>query len=137
MCQASRNVDSDRPTLLFSMASNSMFSTRMHSEAARLTLHHHIQFGHLSVQAIEFWSTLAEMEVMFQEEDDEAGVTSGGGGGENQHFLDRCAAELTPLLLDLLLLQHEDQDNDDTDWCDAPEFCPLLFFPCRSCNAFC
>jgi hypothetical protein len=71
---------------------------------------------HVPVQAIEFWSTLAEMELMYREEDEEGGVTSGEVGADCQAFLDRCVNELVPLLLELLLLQSEDQDNDDTDW---------------------
>ena len=68
------------------------------------------------MQAIEFWSTLAEIEMMYREEDEENGVSSGAPNTECKHFLDRCTNDLVPLLLDLLLTQEEGQDDSDTEW---------------------
>ena len=76
-------------------------------------------------QAIEFWSTVAEIEACLQEEDDGAGATS-GEEGECKDFLARSASDLVPLLLELLLMQSEDQDLDDTDWCVATGALPLF-----------
>jgi importin subunit beta-1 len=68
------------------------------------------------MQAIEFWSTCAEIELCLKEDDEEAGVSS-GVDTECKDFLVRSANDLVPLLLELLLLQQEDQDTDETDWC--------------------
>jgi hypothetical protein len=69
----------------------------------------------LCVQAIEFWSTAAEIELCLKEEDEDAGVSS-GSDNECKDFLVRSALDLVPLLLKLLVLQQEDQDSDETDW---------------------
>ena len=71
--------------------------------------------GPAAVQAIEFWSTLAEIEASLLEAEEEDLANS--AESECKKFLERCATELLPLLLDLLLQQSEDQDNDETDWC--------------------
>jgi hypothetical protein len=92
------------------------------------------------LQAIEFWSTLAEIELMYREEDEDNGVTSGAGtAAECKHFLDRCTTDLLPLLLELLLTQEEGQDDSDTEWCAAPasDGCLAVCAPwCRSCCWF-
>lgn len=96
----------------------------------------------VSVQAIEFWSTLAEIELMYREEDEENGVSSGSPETECKHFLDRCTNDLVPLLLELLLTQEEGQDDSDTEWCvphpprnciTAPAVAPAGHSCCRCC----
>lgn len=82
-----------------------------------------------ATQAIEFWSTVAEIETCLQEEDDSAGVSS-TDEGECKDFLARSANDLVPLLLELLLMQSEDQDLDDTDWCARRgRLCWVPLFP--------
>lgn len=68
------------------------------------------------VQAIEFWSVLAEIELLLKEDEDFNGVTS-STESECKRFLEHCAEQLVPKLLELLLLQNEDQDDEDTEWC--------------------
>lgn len=82
------------------------------------------------MQAIEFWSTLAEIEQMYNQEDEENGFSSGHPQSESKHFMDRCVQQLVPLVLELLLQQQEDQDNDDTDWCAyMPNQCLAIGLP--------
>ena len=68
------------------------------------------------MQAIEFWSVLAEIELLLKEDEEISGVTS-SAEPECKRFLERCSAELVPKLLELLLLQNEEQDDEDTEWC--------------------
>jgi importin subunit beta-1 len=68
------------------------------------------------VQAIEFWSVLAEIELLLKEDEEINGVTS-STESECKRFLERCSEELVPKLLELLLLQNEEQDDEDTEWC--------------------
>jgi importin subunit beta-1 len=67
------------------------------------------------VQAIEFWSVLAEIELLLKEDEEINGVTS-STESECKRFLERCSEELVPKLLELLLLQNEEQDDEDTEW---------------------
>lgn len=68
------------------------------------------------MQAIEFWSVLAEIELLLKEEEEELDGVSSHVETECKKFLERCATELVPKLLDMLTLQNEEQDDEDTEW---------------------
>jgi importin subunit beta-1 len=77
------------------------------------------------VQAIEFWSVLAEIELLLKEDEEINGVTS-STESECKRFLERCSEELVPKLLELLLLQNEEQDDEDTEWCAPFLYCTVM-----------
>lgn len=71
------------------------------------------------MQAIEFWSVLAEIELLLKEEEEEVDGVTSHVEMECKRFLERCATELVPKLLDMLTLQNEEQDDEDTEWYDT------------------
>lgn len=68
------------------------------------------------LQAIEFWSVLAEIELLLKEEEEDLDCATSQVELECKRFLERCATELVPKLLDMLTLQNEEQDDEDTEW---------------------
>lgn len=66
----------------------------------------------IALQAIEFWSSICDEEILIQEEyeDDTAGTS------RHFHFIQKALPVLVPMLLDTLLKQEEDQDQDDSIW---------------------
>lgn len=79
----------------------------------------------VAMQAIEFWSVLAEIELLLKEEEEELDGVTSHVEMECKRFLERCATELVPKLLDMLTLQNEEQDDEDTEWnkCMAATVC--------------
>lgn len=69
------------------------------------------------MQAIEFWSVLAEIELLLKEEEEDLDGVTSHVEMECKRFLERCATELVPKLLDMLTLQNEELDDEDTEWC--------------------
>jgi importin subunit beta-1 len=55
------------------------------------------------IQAIEFWSTICEVELEIQEDEEEE--EEDGGGNVNHHFIQQGCAQLIPLLLATLQRQ--------------------------------
>lgn len=64
-----------------------------------------------ALQAIEFWSTVAEEEIDIQRDIDD-GVT----GVTNHAFIKGALSHLVPILLEQLTKQEEGQDQDDGSW---------------------
>lgn len=65
----------------------------------------------VALQAIEFWSSICDDEILIQEEygDDEVESTT----ATNFQFIKKALPVLVPMLLETLLKQEEDQDQDD------------------------
>ncbi|KAJ4779228.1 Importin subunit beta-1 [Rhynchospora pubera] len=68
----------------------------------------------VALQAIEFWSTLAEEEM--ERQDDCVALDELNSPVLHFHFIDKALESLVPMLLETLLKQEEDQDQDDTVW---------------------
>lgn len=66
------------------------------------------------MQAVEFWSTVAEVEAELQDMEDREGVDS--NESECKHYVAKACPLLLPLLLELLTQQSEDQDEDANEW---------------------
>lgn len=67
----------------------------------------------VALQAVEFWSSICDVEIEFQEFED---VDGGDSGTSHSHFIEKALPSLAPMLLETLLKQEEDQDQDDTTW---------------------
>eukprot|EP00879_Flechtneria_rotunda_P012371 GHRR01012918.1.p1 GENE.GHRR01012918.1~~GHRR01012918.1.p1 ORF type:complete len:702 (+),score=217.59 GHRR01012918.1:232-2106(+) len=62
----------------------------------------------VGLQAVEFWSTLCDIELDLQDTDDVSEV--------NHHFIKAVVPHLVPVLLEQLTKQEEGQESDDTAW---------------------
>ncbi|KAF8069441.1 KPNB1 [Scenedesmus sp. PABB004] len=62
----------------------------------------------VGLQAVEFWSTLCDIELDLADEDDPTEV--------NHHFIAAVVPHLVPVLLKQLTKQEEGQEQDDTAW---------------------
>lgn len=69
----------------------------------------------VAMQAIEFWTTIADVEIDLKDMEDAHEVTA-SSESLCKRYVDTACAALIPLLLDLLTLQSEDQDEDDNEW---------------------
>lgn len=67
----------------------------------------------VALQAVEFWSSICDMEIQIQDEYEGADASSLDG---YHHFIQRALSVLVPMLLETLLKQEEDQDQDDSIW---------------------
>ncbi|KAH0470402.1 hypothetical protein IEQ34_000125 [Dendrobium chrysotoxum] len=67
----------------------------------------------VALQAVEFWSSICDMEIQIQDEYEGADVRSSEG---YHNFIQRALSMLVPMLLETLLKQEEDQDQDDSIW---------------------
>lgn len=66
----------------------------------------------VALQAIEFWSTICDVEIELQETEGD----SGDSEPPHSRFIEKALQSLVPLLLETLLKQEEDQDQDDDVW---------------------
>ncbi|KAA8517453.1 hypothetical protein F0562_017746 [Nyssa sinensis] len=67
----------------------------------------------VSLQAIEFWSSICDEEVELQ---DFEVPESGDSSPPHFCFIEKALSSLVPMLLETLLKQEEDQDQDDGIW---------------------
>lgn len=67
----------------------------------------------VALQAIEFWSSICDEEIEFQEYET---AESGDSGSPHSRFIEKALPYLVPMLLETLLKQEEDQDQDDGMW---------------------
>ncbi|KAK8960102.1 hypothetical protein KSP40_PGU007104 [Platanthera guangdongensis] len=67
----------------------------------------------VALQAVEFWSSICDMEIQIQDEFEGADDRSSEG---HHQFIKRALPILVPMLLETLLKQEEDQDQDDSIW---------------------
>lgn len=67
----------------------------------------------VALQAVEFWSSICDMEIQIQDEYEGADDRS---LDEHHQFIKRALPLLVPMLLETLLKQEEDQDQDDSIW---------------------
>lgn len=67
----------------------------------------------VALQAVEFWSSICDMEIQIQDEYEGADDRSLDG---HHQFIKRALPLLVPMLLETLLKQEEDQDQDDSIW---------------------
>ncbi|MQL80033.1 hypothetical protein Taro_012476 [Colocasia esculenta] len=68
----------------------------------------------VALQAVEFWSSICDVEIELQEE--YGGTESGSSDAINHHFIEKALPMLVPMLLETLLKQDDDQDQDDDIW---------------------
>ncbi|GAV73592.1 IBN_N domain-containing protein/HEAT_EZ domain-containing protein [Cephalotus follicularis] len=67
----------------------------------------------VSLQAIEFWSSICDEEIELQEYE---GSESGDSVPPHSRFIEKAISLLVPMLLETLLKQEEGQDQDDSIW---------------------
>lgn len=67
----------------------------------------------VALQAVEFWSSICDVEILIQEEYEGADASNLEG---HHQFVTRVLPMLVPMLLETLLKQEEDQDQDDSIW---------------------
>ncbi|KAE8099143.1 hypothetical protein FH972_017147 [Carpinus fangiana] len=67
----------------------------------------------VSLQAIEFWSSICDEEIELQEYES---TESGDSEPPHSRFIEKALPSLVPMLLETLLKQEEDQDQDDSIW---------------------
>ncbi|KAJ6846504.1 importin subunit beta-1-like [Iris pallida] len=65
----------------------------------------------VSLQAVEFWSSICDEEIEIQE-----AYLEGTPIAMHSHFIEKALPLLGPMLLETLLKQEEDQDQDDGTW---------------------
>lgn len=75
----------------------------------------------VALQAVEFWSTICELESDFEYDDPEH---------ECQYFAKQAVQQLTPPLLQLLLKQDEDEDEDEWNLSMSAATCLSLLAAC-------
>lgn len=68
----------------------------------------------VALQAIEFWSSICDVEIEIKEE--YGGDDSESSSSISHHFIEKALPTLVPMLLETLLKQDEDQDHDDEIW---------------------
>uniref|UniRef100_A0A1D1XRF9 Importin subunit beta-1 n=1 Tax=Anthurium amnicola TaxID=1678845 RepID=A0A1D1XRF9_9ARAE len=68
----------------------------------------------VALQAIEFWSSVCDVEIEIQEE--YGSNENENSGNISHHFIEKALPTLVPMLLETLLKQDEDQDHDDDIW---------------------
>ncbi|EPY52762.1 karyopherin Kap95 [Schizosaccharomyces cryophilus OY26] len=81
----------------------------------------------VSLQAVEFWSTVCEEEIEVNLEVQEAQELNEEPSRENHEFARAAAADILPVLLELLCKQDEDADEDDWNISMAAATCLQLF----------
>ncbi|XP_057947750.1 importin subunit beta-1 [Malania oleifera] len=67
----------------------------------------------VALQAIEFWSSICDEEIEFEEY---GGAESGDSAPPHSRFIEKALSSLVPMLLETLLKQEEEQDQDDGIW---------------------
>ncbi|CAA7392853.1 unnamed protein product [Spirodela intermedia] len=68
----------------------------------------------VALQALEFWSSICDVEIDIQQECDSN--ESESPSAINHHFIEKALPMLVPMLLESLLKQDEDQNQDDGTW---------------------
>eukprot|EP00878_Enallax_costatus_P011619 GHUV01012128.1.p1 GENE.GHUV01012128.1~~GHUV01012128.1.p1 ORF type:complete len:603 (+),score=213.52 GHUV01012128.1:279-2087(+) len=63
----------------------------------------------VALQAVEFWSTLCDIELDLEDDDDPSEAV-------NHHFITAATPHLVPVLLKQLTKQEEDQELDESSW---------------------
>lgn len=85
----------------------------------------------VALQAVEFWSTVCEVELDIEEENNYA-VSEGESTKEVYRFASSALKEITPVLLWLLTKKDEDEDEDEWNIAMAAATCiQLLANVCR------
>lgn len=84
----------------------------------------------IALQAIEFWSTVCDEEIVLEEEAMEAAEYGEQPSALSQHFAKAALSEIVPTLLWLLTQQEEDADEDDWNKSMAAGTCLSLLAQC-------
>ncbi|KAK9764087.1 karyopherin Kap95 [Basidiobolus ranarum] len=88
----------------------------------------------VSLQAVEFWSTVCEEEIELDAEAAEALEYGEQPDQVNHHFAQAALEQIVPVLLSLLSKQEEDADEDEWNVAMAAATCLSLFAQCVENN---